>query len=135
MTDQCHKSRVSVQGVKSLGGHFVCLYQEFDFCEILKKIVFLKSGKYFYTFNHFIVKSLQKKIAQIYYYDPQSAGINMQSPQSDLTPWTLTLQVGVMQDFFEEKKKENQERIKCDYRCQKHSLRVEFCEGWILTYV
>jgi hypothetical protein len=38
------------------------------------------------------VKSLQKsKIAQIYYYDPQSAEINMQSPQSDLTPWTLTL--------------------------------------------
>ena len=26
-------------------------------------------------------------------------------PPSDLTPWTLTLQVGVMQDFFEEKKK------------------------------
>ena len=24
-------------------------------------------------------------------YDPQSAGIKMQSPQSDLTPWTLTL--------------------------------------------
>ena len=31
------------------------------------------------------------KIAQIYYYDPQSAGINLQSPQSDSTPWTLTL--------------------------------------------
>ena len=40
----------------------------------------------------FIVKSLQKEQNSTnYYYDPQSAGINMQSPQSDLTPWTLTL--------------------------------------------
>ena len=31
-----------------------------------------------------IVKSLQ--IAQICYYDPQSAGINVQSPQSATTP-------------------------------------------------
>ena len=37
----------------------------------------------------------KSKIAQIYYYDPQSAGINLQSPQSDLTPWTLTL-VGLL---------------------------------------
>ena len=38
------------------------------------------------------MKSLQKeKIAQIYYYEPQSAGIDMQSSQSDLTPGTLTL--------------------------------------------
>ena len=38
-----------------------------------------------------IVKSLQ--IAQIYYYDPhtQSAGINVQSPQSTTTPRRLTL--------------------------------------------
>ena len=27
----------------------------------------------------------------MYYYDPQSAGINLQSPQSDSTPLTLTL--------------------------------------------
>ena len=33
----------------------------------------------------------KSKIVQIYYYDPQSAGINLQSPQSDSTPWTLTL--------------------------------------------
>ena len=26
---------------------------------------------------------------------PQSAGINLQSPQSDSTPWTLTLPTGV----------------------------------------
>ena len=39
-----------------------------------------------------IVKSLQKEqIAQITQYDPQSAGINLQSTQSDLTPWKLTL--------------------------------------------
>ena len=34
----------------------------------------------------------KSKIAQIYYYDPQSAGINLQSPQSDSTSWTLTLE-------------------------------------------
>ena len=34
------------------------------------------------------------------YYDPQSAGINLQSPQSDSTPWTpLTLEQVV--DFLE----------------------------------
>ena len=27
-------------------------------------------------------------------YEPQSAGINLQSPQSDSTPWTLTLKKG-----------------------------------------
>ena len=38
------------------------------------------------------VKRLQKEqIAQITQYDPQSAGINLQSPQSDSTPGTLTL--------------------------------------------
>ena len=38
------------------------------------------------------MKSLQKEQkAQIMEYKPQSAGINMQSPQSDSTPWTLTL--------------------------------------------
>ena len=40
-----------------------------------------------------IGKSLQKEeIAQITHYEPQSAGINLQSPQSDLTPRRLTLQ-------------------------------------------
>ena len=42
-----------------------------------------------------IVKSLQIElltyIAQICYYDPQSAGINVQSPQSATTPRRLTL--------------------------------------------
>ena len=36
-----------------------------------------------------IVKSLQKE--QNSTNDPQSAGINLQSPQRDSTPWTLTL--------------------------------------------
>ena len=55
------------------------------YCNYISK----RKGKYFYTFNHFhIVKS---KIAQSYYYDPQSAGINMQSPQSRTTPRRLTL--------------------------------------------
>ena len=49
----------------------------------------------------------KSKIAQIYYYDPQSAGINLQSPQSDSTPWTLTLRhtlsytiLGIFFSFF-----------------------------------
>ena len=33
-------------------------------------------------------------MAQIYYYDPQSAGINMQSSQSDSTFRKLTLKQG-----------------------------------------
>ena len=35
----------------------------------------------------------KSKIAQIYYYVPQYAGINLQSPQSDSTPWTLALPI------------------------------------------
>ena len=51
-----------------------------------------ENGNTFTLLIIFIVKSLQKnKIVQIYYYDPQSAGINLHSPQSDSTPWTLTL--------------------------------------------
>ena len=49
-------------------------------------IIFQKeNGNTFTLLIIFIVKSL------IYCYDPQSAGINLQSPQSDSTPWTLTL--------------------------------------------
>jgi hypothetical protein len=32
--------RVSVQGVKSLGGHFACLCRGFDFYEVKKKMLF-----------------------------------------------------------------------------------------------
>ena len=43
------------------------------------------------------------KITQIYYYDPQSAGINVQSPQTATTPRRLTL---TQQDEFRNKKKD-----------------------------
>ena len=33
--------RVSVQGVKYLGGHFACVCQEFDFYEVEKKILLI----------------------------------------------------------------------------------------------
>ena len=47
------------------------------FMKYLRKYYFSKrKGKYFYTFNHFY--SEKCKIAQIYYYDPKSAGINTQ---------------------------------------------------------
>ena len=36
------------------------------------------------------------KIAHIYYYDPQSAGMNVQSSQSDSTPRRLTLDISLM---------------------------------------
>jgi len=76
--------RVSVQGVKSLGGHFACLCRGFEFYEVKKKNCYYFSKriwKYFYTFNHFYIEKSSKKsnkIAQIYYYDPQSAGINLE---------------------------------------------------------
>ena len=62
------------------------------FYELKKKNCYYfskRKWKYFYTFNHFEVFK-KSKIAQIYYYNLQSAGINKQSPQSDSTPWTLT---------------------------------------------
>ena len=71
--------RVGVQGVVSLGGHFATLCQEFS----NKR----EKGNTFYTFNTFYSEksSNLSKIAQIYHYDPQSAGINVQSPQSEST--------------------------------------------------
>ena len=33
--DLCIKGRVSVQGVKSLGGHFACLCRGFDIYEVI----------------------------------------------------------------------------------------------------
>ena len=45
--------RVSIRGVKSLGGHFACLCRGFDFYEVKKKLYFSKrKWKYFDTFNH-----------------------------------------------------------------------------------
>ena len=56
-------------------------------------IIFQKeNGNTFTLLINFIVKSLQKEQnSKIYYYDPHSTGINLQSPQSDSTLWTLTL--------------------------------------------
>ena len=57
-------SRVSVQGVKSLGGHFACLCRGWEFYEVKKKkfcYFFSKeNGNTFTLFIIFIVKSLQK---------------------------------------------------------------------------
>ena len=51
--------RVSVQGVKSLGGHFACLCRGFDFYEVKKRKE--RKGKYFYTFNHFYSEKSSKR--------------------------------------------------------------------------
>ena len=53
----------SVQGVKSLGGHFACLCRGFDFYEVKKNnIIFKKEkGNTFTLSIIFIVKSLQKE--------------------------------------------------------------------------
>ena len=56
--------RVSVQGVKSLGGHFACLCRGFEFYEVnfFFVIIFQKeNGNTFTLFIIFIVKSLQKE--------------------------------------------------------------------------
>ena len=56
-------ARVSVQGVKSLGGHFACLCRGFEFYEV-KKIVIIfqkENGNTFTLLIIFIVKSLQKE--------------------------------------------------------------------------
>jgi hypothetical protein len=59
------KTRVSVQGVKSLGGHFACLCRGFKFHEV--KVIFLviifqkENGNSFTLSIIFIVKSLQKE--------------------------------------------------------------------------
>ena len=58
-------SRVSVQGVKSLGGHFACLCRGFEFYEV-KKIIFSyyfskRKWKYFYTFYHFYSEKSSKR--------------------------------------------------------------------------
>ena len=57
--------RVSVQGVKSLGGHFACLCRGFEFYEVKRKIVIIfqkENGKTFTLLIIFIVKSLQKEL-------------------------------------------------------------------------
>ena len=39
------RTRVSVQGVKSLGGHFACLCWRFDFYEVKKILLFFKKKR------------------------------------------------------------------------------------------
>ena len=59
------RTRVSVQGVKSLGGHFACLCRGFEFY-VVKNFFFViifqkENGNTFTLFIIFIVKSLQKE--------------------------------------------------------------------------
>ena len=55
--------RVSVQGVKSLGGHFACLCWGFNFYEVKKNIIIFQKGKgnTLTLLIIFIVKPLQKE--------------------------------------------------------------------------
>ena len=55
------KSRVSVQGVKSLGGHFACLCRGFEFYEVKFFFITIFQKENGNTFTLFIVKSLQKE--------------------------------------------------------------------------
>ena len=62
--DAWWRCRVSVQGVNSLGGHFACLWRDFNFYEVKKIyiIIFQKEkGNTFTLSIIFIVKSLQKE--------------------------------------------------------------------------
>ena len=55
--------RVSVQGVKLLGGHFACLCRGFEFYEVKKNVIIFQkeNGNTFTLLIIFIVKSLQKE--------------------------------------------------------------------------
>ena len=60
------QARVSVRGVKSLGGQFACLCRGFEFYEVKKDFFFViifqkQNGNIFTLFIIFIVKSLQKE--------------------------------------------------------------------------
>ena len=66
-------SIVSVQGVKSLGGHIACLCLGFEFYEVKKRFLLLffkkKNGNTFTLLIIFFEKSLQREyIAQITQY-------------------------------------------------------------------
>ena len=55
--------RVSVQGVKSLDGHFAFLCRGFDFYEVKKNVIIFQkeNGNTSTLLINFIVKSLQKE--------------------------------------------------------------------------
>ena len=61
----CIEGRVSVQGVKSLGGHFACLCRGFEFYEVKRKKFYYyfskRKSKYFYTFYHFYSEKSSKR--------------------------------------------------------------------------
>ena len=63
--DSCsNEGRVSVQGVKSLGGHFACLCRGFEFYAVRKKNCYYfskRKWKYFYTFYHFYSEKSSKR--------------------------------------------------------------------------
>ena len=77
-----HFSRVSVQGVKSLGSHFACLCRGFEFYEVKKNIIFQKeNGNTFtltYNYRGFLpyatfgtlekVALAKNRISQIFYF-------------------------------------------------------------------
>ena len=42
-------SKVSDQGIKSLGGNFTCLCREFDFYEVKKVLLFFKMKSRFFS--------------------------------------------------------------------------------------
>ena len=79
--------RVSVHGVKSLGGHFACLCGGLDFYEVFfLTVIFQKEKGNFYS-----EKSLKRANPLL-----QSAGINVQSPQNESTPRALTLVYSIL---------------------------------------
>jgi hypothetical protein len=55
--------RVSVQGVKSLGGHFACLCRGFEFYELEKMLLlfFKKKMKILLHFYHFYSEKFSKR--------------------------------------------------------------------------
>ena len=55
--------RVSVQGVKWLGGHFACLCRGFEFYEVKKNVIIFqkRKWKYVYTFNQFYSEKSSKR--------------------------------------------------------------------------
>ena len=53
-------TRVSVQGVKSLGGHFACLCQGFDFYDVKKKDVIIFQKEKGNTFTLLIISKRAK---------------------------------------------------------------------------
>ena len=97
-------AKVSVQGVVALGGHFATLCQKLDFYKAFLFFIINFQKEKVNTLTLLIiliVKSLKIGLHStnllLKYYDPQSAGINVQSPQSATTPKRLTLIYGINQ--------------------------------------